>query len=156
MTLVCPQVGEKVLLTEILPNTLVLHLYGNDPGNPPPYGTYLTTPPTGATPTVQLFELQSTSSGASYYGSSTYASVVMNGTWTVTESAGSTVAQYAHPSTTTVNFALAATSNGVNAYGYFVTDSGGNLLWLERFSGAPFQIPSGGGTISITPMIQLA
>jgi hypothetical protein len=134
MTLVCPQVGEKTLLQDILPATLVLHLYGNDVGSPPPYGTYLTTPPTGATPTVQLFELQNSNSGGSYYGSSTYAQVTMNGTWTITENSGSTVAAYAHPSTTTVNFSIAATS----------------------FSGAPFQIPTGGGTISVTPQIQLA
>ena len=41
-------------------------------------------------------------------------------------------------------------------YGYMFSDGAtlsGNLMWIERFSGAPFNLPTGGGTISITPKI---
>lgn len=42
------------------------------------------------------------------------------------------------------------------AYGYVVTDNAGTtLLWAERFTDGPYEIPSGGGTIKITPKIQL-
>jgi hypothetical protein len=41
------------------------------------------------------------------------------------------------------------------AYGYYVTTTAGTLLWVERFSGAPFQIPDGGGTISISARLTL-
>jgi hypothetical protein len=42
------------------------------------------------------------------------------------------------------------------AYGYVVTnDDGTILLWAERFTDGPYEIPSGGGTIKITPSISL-
>lgn len=42
------------------------------------------------------------------------------------------------------------------AYGYVVTNSAGTtLLWAERFTDGPYEIPSGGGTIKITPQISL-
>lgn len=44
---------------------------------------------------------------------------------------------------------------GVSSYGYYLTDTSGNLLWVERFSGAPFTLPSGGGQLNITPKITL-
>ena len=47
----------------------------------------------------------------------------------------------------TFSFTTSATS-----YGYFVKH-GSSLLLAERFTGAPFNIPSGGGNISVTPTI---
>jgi len=42
------------------------------------------------------------------------------------------------------------------AYGYVVTDSGENLvLCAERFTYSPYEIPSCGGTIKVTPKISL-
>ena len=43
------------------------------------------------------------------------------------------------------------------AYGYYVTTTSPSvmLLWAERFSGAPFVIPEGGGTISIAARLTL-
>lgn len=41
-------------------------------------------------------------------------------------------------------------------FGYYITDDpGAELIWLERFSTAPFQLPSGGGVINITLKITL-
>lgn len=35
-------------------------------------------------------------------------------------------------------------------YGYYVTNqSGDKILWVERFEGAPFSLPTGGGSIGI-------
>lgn len=71
------------------------------------------------------------------------------GNWTTTQSGtGVTTALYSE-----VTFAF--TTDAV-VYGYYVTNVGGDLLWVERFSGAPFQIPDGGGTISITSKITLS
>lgn len=43
-----------------------------------------------------------------------------------------------------------------NVYGYYVVDdNNGNVLWAERFAGAPFQLPSGGGQIVVTPRVTL-
>lgn len=71
------------------------------------------------------------------------------GNWTTTQSgSGVTTALYSE-----VTFTFATDSV---VYGYYVTNVGGDLLWVERFSGAPFQIPDGGGTISITSKITLS
>jgi hypothetical protein len=48
-------------------------------------------------------------------------------------------------------------TTGANIYGYYVTDNTlTGLLWAERFSGAPFALPTGGGTIQISARIQLS
>lgn len=49
------------------------------------------------------------------------------------------------------------TFTGANTvYGYVVTNSAGTtLLWAEKFTDGPYSIPSGGGTIKITPSISL-
>jgi len=39
----------------------------------------------------------------------------------------------------------------LQVYGYFVVDEKGRTLYWERFSGAPFQMWSRGGSIEITP-----
>ncbi len=69
--------------------------------------------------------------------------------WTTTSVGGTTTGEYSQH---TFSFTTAAT-----IYGYYVTDSAGTgLLWCERFEGAPFTLPSGGGTIAISPRIELA
>jgi hypothetical protein len=41
-----------------------------------------------------------------------------------------------------------------NVYGYFMTRAtSGRIALAERFTGAPFAIPSGGGTVKVTPQI---
>ena len=43
----------------------------------------------------------------------------------------------------------------VSVYGYFVTNNAGTvLLWAERFTDGPYNLPSGGGSIKITPSIE--
>jgi len=71
--------------------------------------------------------------------------------WSVaTDGSGVTSAGYAQQ---TFSFSAAA-----NVYGYLVTADDGattRILWIERFSGAPFTLPAGGGAIAITPKIIL-
>jgi len=47
-------------------------------------------------------------------------------------------------------------SNVISAYGYYITNTDGDLLWCERFTNAPFTIPSSGGQISISLNIALS
>jgi hypothetical protein len=43
-----------------------------------------------------------------------------------------------------------------NVYGYYVTrDTGGELLWAERFTNGPFNITTNGDEIKITPRLTL-
>lgn len=132
MGLLSPNVGEVLLLKYMLnysaPTNVELRLYTNN--ITPAYTDIL----------------------ASYTESSAagYAGITMAGTsWTVATTSGTTVANFAQQ---TFSY---TTSESV--YGYFVTSNGkGQVLWSERFSGAvPFNIPSGGGTVSITPRITL-
>ncbi len=47
-------------------------------------------------------------------------------------------------------------SGADTAYGYVVTDNtGAILMWSEIFSDGPYSIPSGGGTVKVTPTITL-
>jgi len=46
-------------------------------------------------------------------------------------------------------------TTGADIYGYYITDTTPKLLWCERFTGAPFRLPSGGGTIAISPRVTL-
>ena len=73
---------------------------------------------------------------------------LLSNNWTTTQVAGVTTAVYSEQT-----FVF---TTDVVAYGYYVTNESGNLLWLERFSGAPFDIPDGGGTISITAKLTLS
>lgn len=77
-----------------------------------------------------------------------YVTITLTGSsWTTTQSAGLTTAAYPEVE---FNFTTAA-----NVYGYYVTDTSDSIMWIERFSGAPFQLPDNGGTIAITPQITL-
>lgn len=63
--------------------------------------------------------------------------------WTISQDmSGVTTALYSEQP---FNFTVTAT-----VYGYYVTSAvGNNLLWVERFAGAPYQLPSGGGQIAV-------
>jgi hypothetical protein len=83
-------------------------------------------------------------------GATGYLPVTLVGSsWTTTQTAGTTTAVYSEQ---TFTFTTAVT-----VYGYYVTTIYGSpaLLWLERFSGAPFILPAGGGQIAISPRISL-
>ncbi|MBA7586569.1 hypothetical protein ES695_00105 [Candidatus Atribacteria bacterium 1244-E10-H5-B2] len=63
--------------------------------------------------------------------------------WTIESDGGVTTATYAQQ---TFTFTAASTN-----YGYYITNNDGSqVLWAERFSDAPHNIPSGGGTEKIT------
>ncbi len=132
MGLLSPNVGEVLLLKYMLnytsPTNVELRLYTNN-----------------ATPAYTDVLASYTESSAAGYGGITMAGTA----WTVATTSGTTVANFAQQ---TFSY---TTSESV--YGYFVTSNGkGQVLWAERFSGAvPFNIPSGGGTISITPRVTL-
>lgn len=132
MALVCPDLHGEILFLQYIVGMVnagnpVLHLYSND------------VVPTDTTVIGDLVEVNA-STGYS-------AITLMSSNWTTVQSGGVTTAVYPQQ---TFNFTTAVT-----AYGYYVTDETGKLLWLERFSGAPFTIPDGGGTISITPQLSL-
>lgn len=138
MALVCPdQLGEILLLQYIVgcatykmgvDDNPVLHLYGNN------------VTPSDSTVIGDL--TQCTSAG--------YAPITLvSANWTTTQTGGGvTTAVYSEQ---TFVFATNA-----SAYGYYVTNESNQLLWLEQFSGAPFNIPDGGGTISITTKLTLS
>lgn len=133
MALVVPdQKGEILLLQYIVgmvnADNPVLHLYAND------------ITPSDSSVIADLTEV-STSTGYR-------AITLLSQNWTTTQSGGVTTAVY---SERTFAFTTDAT-----AYGYYVTNESNELLWLERFSGAPFDIPDGGGTISITSKLTLS
>jgi hypothetical protein len=119
----------KSILNHTVPSNVQLHLFTNDHT------------PVEATVIGNLTE-------AIQAG---YAAITLTGTsWTVATVGDVTTASYA---IRTFTFS----GVGANVYGYYITDTDGtpNLLWLERFSDAPFVIPSSGGTISITPTITM-
>jgi hypothetical protein len=73
------------------------------------------------------------------------------GSWTITSTGDSSNAVYAQKT-----FTFTA---GDSARGYFVTSktAAGDtvVLWGEKFTDGPYVIPSGGGTIKVTPRISL-
>ena len=133
MALVVPdQKGEILMLQYIVgmvnADNPVLHLFSND------------VTPSDSTVVGDLTEVS---------GSTGYAAITLvSNNWTTTQSGGVTTAVYSEQ---TFVFTTDATS-----YGYYVTNETGQLLWLERFSGAPFLLPDGGGTVSITSKLTLS
>lgn len=132
MALVCPDLHGEILLLQYIVGKVaagnsVLHLYSND------------ATVSDSTVIGGLTEVSATG----------YAAITLTTTnWTTTQVGGVTTAVYSEQT-----FALATTAT---TYGYYVTNTAGQLLWLERFSGAPFNIPSGGGTVSISTKLTLS
>lgn len=138
MSLVVPDKGEIKLL-EYLVNraaatNIVLHLYKNDiDPEDESHGTSGRNFSTGTF--VEATATAQTLSGAN---------------WTTTQTtSGVTAAEY----NTGITFSFSA---GEGVYGYYVTDTSNNILWAERFSGAPFELPSAGGDIAIRPKLGLS
>ena len=146
MALICPDVMGEILLLQYIvgcaqhkmgvDESPVLRLYSNNLNGG--FG------PNDLTVLADLYEV--TSAG--------YAPITLvPANWTTTQTGGGvTSAVYTER---TFTFGTDAT-----AYGYYVTTTDDNgpaqLLWLEQFSGAPFRIPDGGGTISITAKLTLS
>lgn len=131
MALLMPAVGEVEALKRMLnysaTGNVVLHLYSNN-----------YTPVEGST--VASFT-ECTASG--------YAAKTLTGSsWSITTTSNVTTASYAEQ---TFTFSAAQV-----VYGYYVTDAANAIvLWAELFSGSPFNIPSGGGSVKVTPKITL-
>jgi len=131
MALVIPNVSEVTLLNNMLnvatPTNTILHLYSNN----------LT--PSSTTVVGDVTEV--TSGG--------YAAITLTSlSWTVATSGGGiTTASYAEQ---TFNITTSAT-----VYGYYITNVAGDLLWLERFTAAPLQLPGSGGQVLITSQVSL-
>jgi hypothetical protein len=132
MALNVPTVGEVILLQYIVnmvsPTNLVLHLYKNDPT---------------IDDTLTMSSVTEVGAGVGY------APITLIGTsWTTTSPANVGTAVYSE-----VAFTF-TTSQTV--YGYYITSTNAStLLWIERFSGAPFTLAAGGGTIAINPKVNL-
>lgn len=138
MPLVVPNLGEvrllKYIVNNISPTNLVLHLYTND---------------------VDLSTEEFKAGGDGGTSSFTevtaagYTAVTLTGSsWTVSTSSGITSAVY----NSSITFSF---TTGVDVYGYYVTNTSDQILWAEKFPGAPFTLPSTGGDIAIRPQIQL-
>lgn len=133
MALVVPDVHGEILLLQYMVGMVnadnpVLHLYAND------------IIPSDTTVKADLTEVV-TLTGYSPI-------TLLSANWTTVQSSGVTSAVYSEQ---TFTFTTDAT-----AYGYYVTNQSNQLLWLERFTGAPFEIPDGGGTISVTANLTLS
>lgn len=127
MSLTIPNSAEIIMLQYIMgltsPGDKILRLYKNDPtiSDATTIGSLTEATEAGYTP-------------ASLYSIS----------WTISQDmAGVTTALY---SELPFNF-----STGATIYGYYITSAvGNNLLWVERFPGAPYQLPTtGGGQIAV-------
>ena len=79
-----------------------------------------------------------------------YSDITLIGSnWTIASSGGTTSGQYPQQ---IFNYSGAES----NIYGYYVVNAVKNiLLWAERFSDGPYHIPGGGGSIKLTPKIEL-
>lgn len=132
MALVVPDEGEVRLLEYIVnktaPSDLVLHLYVDD-----------------VDLSTENFNSESFSeSTAAGYS----AANLLGANWSVGTTDGISAAVY----NTSVAFSFTESDS---VYGYYVTNSSDEILWAERFPGAPFNLPSGGGEISVRPQLQL-
>jgi hypothetical protein len=138
MALLVNNIGEREMLARIVGahvfaagDTLFLRLYDGD-----------TTPTEGDT-----YAKYSESDGTGYA-----AIALLGDSWTIATAGGdTTAATYAQQT-----FTYTA---GDTLYGYYVTtrDESGDtiILYAERFSDGPYTIPSGGGTVRITPRVEL-
>lgn len=127
MALIVPNVGEVKLLKYMLNNEAALD------------------------EVLHLYSNDPTLSQTSVVGDFTEVSSVgyspitlTGGTWSFT----TTTASYPEQ---TFTFTTSAT-----AYGYYVTTTANDLLWAERFTSAPFNLPGSGGQIQISLNITLS
>lgn len=138
MALVVPDTAE-ILMLQYLVNML---------------STDGTAGPSGGHRLLRLFTNNATIDDSITFGGLTEATAtgyapftLVGSSWTTTQSVGVTTAVYSEQ---TFTF-----TTGVTVYGYYVTNLGSSLLWVEKFSGAPFTLPAGGGEIAITAKVTL-
>ena len=139
MALLAPNEGELQMLRFITGNevfeagdTLRLKLYDNNvsPAEGDTFSTY-------------------TESSSTGYGDT----ILVGDSWTIEKSGGGDTVSAACEQKT---FTYTA---GDTLYGYYITskdDTGDTIvLWAEEFTDGPYTIPGGGGTVKVTPRIEL-
>lgn len=140
MSLVVPNIGDILMLQYIV------NMIGQD-GNAAPAGgqrllrLFVNNQTPGKSDTLTTY---TEASGAGY------APITLVGTsWTTVSTNGVNSAVYSQQ--------VFSFTTAVTIYGYYVTTIGASpqLLWVERFSGAPFSLPAGGGQIAISPTLSL-
>lgn len=138
MSLVVPNTGNVLMLKYIL------NVIGQGAALPPSDGNRV----------LRLFNNNLNPTKNTVIGDVTQASetgysaiTLLGSSWSVASLSGINSASYSEQSFT---FTTEAT-----IFGYYVTTVDGSLLWLERFSTAPYVLPAGGGEIAITPRVNL-
>jgi hypothetical protein len=131
MALNAPAVGEILLLKNILnhtaPTNKVLHLFKNNVDH--------------TDDSLTIDDLEECDEAG-------YESVELDGgDWTVENVAN--VVTASHPD---VTFTF---TEEASVYGCYITTTDNELLWLEKFDGAPFNLPSTGGNVVIGPNLGL-
>ena len=131
MALVVPNSAETIMLGYITnndaPENLVIHLYSNN-----------------YTPD----EFTTVSSVTEVTGGGYGSMGLTPGSWSI---ATGTPSQAEYPEVT-----WTFTGAVGNVYGYYITrQTGGELMWAERFSNGPFDIQTNGDQIKITPRLTL-
>jgi len=134
MTIVVPNAGEEAMLDLILGEDYTLRLYRNDVTN-------------GLTDDEVEVLTASDFDEATFAGYS--AKTLTGGSWTTTGDDPS-VGVYAAQT-----FTRSSTGTEQLIYGYYVTDTGGGLVWFENFPG-PASMVSSGDAINVTPRFTLA
>lgn len=127
MALLVPDVGEVEFLTRVLTyEGSKLKLFTND-----------------YTPIESTVIGNLTECVVAGYAQKSLTGTVSGGTWVISTLTNITTASYAQQEF--------LPTTAVSCYGYAVTNSAGTtLLWAERFTGAPFTLPAGGGSIKVT------
>lgn len=136
MPLVVPKKMGEILFLQYIVGLVeagnpVLHLYENLSPDP-------TVDPTSSVTISDLAECN-----VAGYSAVT----LVSANWSVSQVSGLTSIIYSEQ---TFSFKTNAT-----IYGYFVTDTSGNLLWLEKFPSAPYLVPPDGGSISVLPTMSM-
>ncbi len=131
MSIIVPDEGELLLIqylvNKLTPDDPILHLFSNNPT---------------VDEDIVIGDLtESTEAG--------YAPITLTGSsWTATQLSGITTAAFAEQT-----FTLTETAT---VYGYYISNNASDkLLWLQKFDGGPFVLPSIGGQIAFIPKITL-
>lgn len=115
------------MLNNATPNNVRLHLYKNNQ--------------TPAESDTTANYTESTSAGYTQ-------KELLGSQWTVSTSSGTSTATFARQ---TFTYTTSET-----LYGYYLTNQANTtVIWAERFTGAPFSIPTGGGSVDIDARIAL-
>jgi hypothetical protein len=106
----------------------------------------------GSTLTIKLFKSNTTPAAGDTAGTYTEADFPGYASQTITTWGAATIASSVATSTAEQKtFTRSSTGTVQNIYGYFVLDSGGNLLWAERDPSAPIALTNSGDAYLVTP-----